>query len=147
MRRSAKQGIFNSIALAAAVATVSALGFTTTAPPAYADYCKQWMFNGNYFLDQGNNTWLVFYGFNRAPSGNAALLKGGLFSPTRGPITGRLDGNHIFLQVHWDNGSVGTYEGTVDSVGHASGVTYNSKDASGNGNWKTDGEFLCADGL
>lgn len=133
--------------MALAAATVSVLGFAATSTPAYADYCKQWMFNGNYFFDQGNNLQLIFYGFNRTPSGTAALFKSGFFTVTRGPITGRLDGNHIYLHVNWDNGSVGTYDGNVNSVGHASGVTYNSKDHSYDGHWRTDGEFLCADAL
>ena len=140
MKRTSRLG--NLAAMALAAAAISPLAFVTTYPPAYAAYCKQWIFNGTYFFGQSNNLTLVFSGFNRTPSGTAALLRAGIFTAMRGPITGRLDGNNIFLQVKWDNGTVGTYQGKVDGNGHASG-TYNSTDPSSNTNWSTSGEFLC----
>lgn len=130
-------------AVAAVAAAISAV-VLTTATPAYAAYCKQWMFNGTYFFMQSNNLALVFYGFNRTPSGTAATISGPI-TRMRGPVTGRLDGNYIYMRVKWDNGSVGTYEGNVDAGGRARGITYNSADSSYNANWKSDKGFLCTE--
>jgi hypothetical protein len=80
---------------------------------------------------------------SRGGSGTAALTRSGFMTVTRGPIRGRLDGNNIYLQVNWDNGSVGTYKGNVDASGNAHGITYNSTDPSSNATWKTSGDFLC----
>jgi hypothetical protein len=135
-------------ALAVCTIGASVLALAASPPLAHADDCGQWDFGqGNDFY-QSNGWTMSFSGapvnYPRTPSGGA------IGRPSNDPVPrmhgspkGRIDGNFIFMDVYWDNGSVGHYEGNVSSDGTASGTTYDKTHPGSTATWTSSPTFVC----
>ena len=60
---------------------------------------------------------------NGKATGSAHYFGGSDFRQVNGQADATFDGLSLTIDVHWDNGSIGHYEGRIDQFGHLAGVT------------------------
>lgn len=131
-----------ALGLGAAVATghgISGPALAQAAPP-----CSQWGFGGDTRLNQSNGWTLAFNSTGPRAQGRAQAF-GGRDSPGHmvGTVDGGIDGYVVNLQVRWDGGEFGKYDGSVDANGFASGITYDARNPGSSAGWSSGQPLRC----
>jgi hypothetical protein len=146
-----KSPIVTTSQLFAAATAISAIGFVMVPAPAragpmlplVAPACSQWGFDGPMSFRQSNNWGLTFDSRGPRAQGPATARNRAVAQPMHGTISGGIDGYAVNLEVRWDSGSVGKYEGSVDANGFANGVTYDAKHTGSTATWNSNSALRC----
>lgn len=127
--------------IAAGAIAMSAVGLVASPAPAQAVPCKQWAFAGYTTFRQSNGWELVFNSRDTRVSGTAnARANGGVM---KGNITGGIDGYAVNLQVAWNGGEYGKYDGSVNTDGFASGTTVDASNPGSSAGWRSAYPLRC----
>jgi hypothetical protein len=141
-----KSRIFGAATAFSALGLIFAPAIALAAPPLpLAPPCSQWGFAGDTRFDQSNG-WAMRFTSTGAQANGPAVG----FTPKpptqpsmHGTISGGVDGYAIKLEVRWDGGALGKYEGSVDANGFAHGTSYDAKTPSSTATWTTEGPLKC----
>lgn len=134
--------------LRAAGATVS-LAISLLCAPTLAQAappCSQWGFAGRTNFNQSNGWTLGFDSTGPQARGRASAVAtnpDGDLVAMYGTVSGAIDGYAVNLEVRWDNGPFGKYEGSVDANGFASGTTYDVVNRGSAAGWSTQRPLQC----
>ncbi|MDT5215878.1 MAG: hypothetical protein QOK18_4117 [Mycobacterium sp.] len=128
---------------AAFVTLVVAIGSTVFVPAIAhaAPPCGQWAFAGGTVLSQSNGWTMAFTSDGPRAQGHADAWAGD--GQLHGTVDGAIEGYSVNVSAHWDNGSLGKYEGSVDANGFGSGVTFDARNPSSTATWSTVRALRC----
>jgi hypothetical protein len=136
-------------ALAAAATALSATGLFVAAPAAQAKpmfplapNCVQYGWPGDVQL-QHTNGWTARFSAV-GPNVNAPASA---FHPTAGTLSGTISGgiygHSVEFEIHWNNGSVGSYTGAVGDDSVARGDTIDTEHPENKAKWNTQFPISC----
>ena len=142
-------------------AALCAAGLLTTPAPAQADpmiplapcpyvgecMCNDYRFHGLYsvFMSNGWRVWVNTDSWRRI-TGPAWAIHGDVADDhlhLNGTAEGKLFGREIKFTTHWNNGSIGVYEGQVDDRGYASGTNFDQTRPEATATWRSEAQLLC----
>lgn len=131
---------------AASVAAMCVLGLLTGPAPAHASPpCSQWGFAGETNFNQSNGWTLTFDSTGQRAQGSARAIArndNGPFTMS-GTVEGGIDGYAVNLQVRWNGGEFGKYDGSVDANGFASGTTVDVRNPGSSASWSSGQPLRC----
>lgn len=127
-----------------AVTTALSAFLLVVPAPAQAAPCTQWAFNGYTVLNQSNGWQMIFNSTETRVNGTAKARAGNNLDNTMtGNVTGGIDRYAINLEVRWNSGPFGKYEGSVDANGFASGTTYDVVNRGSSAGWSAGQPLRC----
>lgn len=120
------------------------------APSAASAACQQWDMNGRNEIRQSNGFKVTVdlkpgpISAGRSFSGTAKYrIKNGVM---QGNVFGTIHGRSIGFSIDWENGSSGTYDGTINDVGLMSGTSWLASDKrTPVASWNAKRPAECAD--
>jgi len=58
-----------------------------------------------------------------------------------GTVESSVDGNQFLVSVHWSNGTIGEYNGTFNSIGRITGMTFDVNHPKNQATWTSSRPF------
>ena len=96
---------------------------------------------GSWDVHQSNGFHLIFEIGQHPPDGQDLVGSATQDDGTTGGGEGRVDGDSFHFRVEWPNGSVGVYDGTFNSEGVISGVTFDEANPGSQATWFSGANF------
>jgi hypothetical protein len=127
-------------------ATAAANPVTGPMQPLFAPPCSQWGFSGPTGFNQSNGWRLDFDSTGPRAQGAAHAYhydEDDNRSEMHGTISGGVEGYAVKVEVAWNSGALGKYEGSVDANGFASGTSYDAKTPSSTATWNSVSPLRC----
>lgn len=110
-----------------------------------ADSCAKWRMPSDWTIYQNNGYRLFFAVEGNQDHGVRGSVEGHRGTSLRGLFEGHInpEKEKIVFTVHWSNGAVGGYEGTISQQGRVEGFTYDKNARGSNADFHAERMLSC----